>query len=70
VLVLGGLVAGLPGALAAGRLLQGLLAGIAPIGPAALSAVAALVLVVAAAATLIPARRALRIDPVVALRAE
>ncbi len=61
---------GLIGALLANRLLLGLLYDVAPTDPATLSAVTGFLIVVAAVATLIPARATTRIDPVVALRAE
>lgn len=44
--------------------------GIAPTDPATFAAVAALLTVVAIAATLAPARRAALVDPVVTLRSE
>jgi predicted permease len=61
---------GLIGALLANRLLQGLLYDVTPTDLATLTAVTAFLNVVAAVATLIPARTSTRIDPVVALRAE
>ena len=54
---------GLAGALAAGRLLRGLLFGVAPADPLVLLAVPALLAVVALAASLLPARRAARARP-------
>jgi putative ABC transport system permease protein len=57
-------------ALATGSLLQGLLVGVSSRDPATLAGVAALLIAVAAAAAFLPARRAARIDPVIALRAE
>jgi putative ABC transport system permease protein len=57
-------------ALATGSLLQGLLVGVSSRDPATLGAVAAMLLAVAAVAAFVPARRAARIDPVIALRAE
>ncbi len=65
-----GLVIGLAGALLLGRYLETLLFEIRPADPATLAMVAALVLVVAAAASLLPARRAARVDPMEALRSE
>lgn len=68
--VAAGLVAGLAGALAASGLLQGLLFGVQAADPLTLCCVSALVGVAAAAACVAPVRRAMRIDPAVALRGE
>jgi ABC-type antimicrobial peptide transport system permease subunit len=68
--VAAGLALGLLGALAAGRLIQGLLFDVAAADPRALGGVVALLSVVAAAACYLPARRIARIDPVEALRSE
>lgn len=68
--VLPGLAAGLLGALYLSRFLEALLFGVQPRDPATFAAVAALFLIVAAIACYLPARRATRVDPVVALRAE
>jgi predicted lysophospholipase L1 biosynthesis ABC-type transport system permease subunit len=65
-----GLVLGLIGALLANRLLHGLLYEVSPTDLATLTAVTVFLIVVAALATLIPARTSTRIDPGVALRAE
>ncbi|GJG88987.1 hypothetical protein tb265_41680 [Gemmatimonadetes bacterium T265] len=65
-----GVAVGLVGAVAAGWLARGALYGVAPVEPGVLAAVAALFGAVALAATALPARRAARIDPLVALRAE
>ena len=62
-----GLAIGLAGALALGRLLRG---GIMPADPATFAAIALLLTLVSVAACLLPARRATRVDPVVALRAD
>jgi ABC-type lipoprotein release transport system permease subunit len=62
--------AGLLGALYLSRFLETLLFGVQPRDPATFAAVAALFLIVAAIACYLPARRATRVDPVVALRAE
>jgi len=65
-----GLAAGLLGALATARLLSGFLYGVQPADPAAIL-LASLVLAAAAVlATLLPVRRATRVDPVIALGAE
>jgi predicted permease len=65
-----GLLLGLGGALATARLFAGLLFGVGPADPIALTAALVVLGTVAVAATLLPARRAARVDPVVALRAE
>ena len=65
-----GLLAGLVLALMAGRVLQGLLFGVAPRDPLILALVVTGVSIAALAACYIPARRALRVDPMTALRAE
>jgi predicted lysophospholipase L1 biosynthesis ABC-type transport system permease subunit len=65
-----GLVAGLAVSLAMGRLLTRLLFGITATDPATYSAVVVVLLAAAIVATWIPARRALRVDPMRALRSE
>jgi len=65
-----GLAAGAAGSLAAARLLSGLLFGISPADVTTLVTVGAALAAVAAAATLLPARRAARLDPSRALRIE
>jgi putative ABC transport system permease protein len=67
---LAGLVLGLAGAAALSRSLQSLLFGVGGTDPATFSLVAGTLLVVAALACWIPARRATRVDPVIALRNE
>jgi putative ABC transport system permease protein len=69
-LVAAGVVLGIVGAVAAARLLEGLLFSVSATDPVIYSALAALLLLIAAAACYIPARRAMRIDPIAALRAE
>jgi len=69
-LTLIGLAAGLAAALALTRLMKTLLFEVSPTDPATLAGVAALITVVAAAASLVPALRATRVDPIVALRME
>lgn len=68
VLVALGLALGLPLAMLAARGLAGTIAGISAVDPIALAAVIAVLLVVGAAASFVPARRATKIDPSVALR--
>jgi len=65
-----GLAVGLAGALALTRLMATLLFGVRPDDPRTMAGVAALIVVVSAAACLIPAVRATRVDPMVALRDE
>ena len=65
-----GLALGLAGAQAAGALLQGVLVEARANSPIDLLAVSALLVAVSVAATLLPARRASRLDPVAALRAD
>jgi ABC-type antimicrobial peptide transport system permease subunit len=65
-----GLGIGLIGALVMGRLMAGLLFGVSPMDPRALFGVIALLLAVTLLACYLPARRAARIDPMVALRCE
>ena len=65
-----GIVIGIAGALALTRLMAGLLFEVKPTDPATFVAVAILLALVALAACYIPARRALRVDPLVALRYE
>ena len=65
-----GVFAGLAASLALARLLAGFLFGVAPRDPAVFVGVPAILTSVAAVAAWIPARRATRIDPSAALRAE
>jgi putative ABC transport system permease protein len=65
-----GLAAGLAAALVLTRLMQTLLFEVRPNDPATLAGVAVLITAVAAAASLVPALRATRVDPIVALREE
>jgi predicted permease len=68
-IVLGG-VLGLGAALATAQLLKSLLFNVGPHDPVTYTAVTLLLALVALAATLIPARAAMKIEPVVALRYE
>jgi putative ABC transport system permease protein len=65
-----GIITGLIGAFAGTRYLQSMLFGVEPRDPATFAAVAVTFAVVAAAAAYLPARRATRVDPMVALRVE
>ncbi|MFL5582721.1 MAG: ABC transporter permease, partial [Gemmatimonadaceae bacterium] len=65
-----GLAAGLAGALVLGKALQGIVFGVSVRDPLVLGAGAATLAAAALAATLLPARRAARVDPMEALRAE
>ena len=65
-----GTTVGIVGALALTRLLRSLLFQIAPTDPATYSVVIVILVAVALAACYIPARRAMRVDPMVTLRYE
>jgi ABC-type antimicrobial peptide transport system permease subunit len=65
-----GITFGLAGSLALTRLLQGLLFAVRPTDPLTLTAVAVALALAAVAASLLPARRASKVDPLVALRTE
>ena len=65
-----GLLVGIAGALAATRLLASLLYGVHPTDVVTFAAVSLLLLGVALLASYFPARRAMRVDPIVALRHE
>jgi len=69
-MVLAGLTAGVAAALGLTRLIAGLLFGVAPQDPLTFASVAILLTAVALLACYFPARRAVRVDPVVALRHE
>ncbi len=69
-LALAGIAIGLAGAFVAARALSAFLFGVGASDPLTFSGVALLMLLVAVAASYIPSRRASRIDPVLALRAE
>jgi putative ABC transport system permease protein len=65
-----GLAIGVAGALALTRVLASQLYGVSPADPLTFTALAALVLAVSAVASLVPARRATRVDPMIAMRSE
>lgn len=69
-LAVGGVVLGLCGAFFASRILRSLLYGVNPIDPLSLIAATAPLMGAALLASLIPAWRAMRIEPAVALRYE
>ena len=69
-LTVGGLLAGVAGAFALTRFLASLLFEVKPTDPVTYTLVAVVLGVVALAACLIPARRAAKVDPLVALRCE
>ncbi|MGH8102437.1 MAG: FtsX-like permease family protein, partial [Chthoniobacterales bacterium] len=65
-----GIAVGLVGALAAGRALMSLLYNVATLDPGAVATAVFSLLTVALIACCVPARRATRVDPIVALRTE
>jgi len=68
--VIVGLAAGVVAALFAGRLISSLLFDISANDPVTLATVVLVVAAVALVACFVPARRAMRVDPIVALRYE
>jgi predicted permease len=70
VLVLAGVVLGLAGAIAAGRPIASLLFGLAPADPLTIAVAIAVMLLLSSVGAYLPARRASRVDPIVALRYE
>jgi putative ABC transport system permease protein len=69
-LILSGLMVGLLGAFALTRFLSGLLFDVTPTDPLTYGVVAILLTMVALAACFVPARRATKVDPLIALRYE
>jgi putative ABC transport system permease protein len=65
-----GMAVGLAGAFAVTRLMTSMLVGVEPTDPLTFAAIALLFLVIAAAASWLPARRASRLDPMQAIREE
>jgi len=69
-MVAGGVIIGLIGALGLARLVRTMLYEIQPNDPTTFAAVAGTLTLVAIAAAMVPARRASRVDPVIAMRSE
>jgi ABC-type antimicrobial peptide transport system permease subunit len=65
-----GVVMGLVTAIGVSRLVTRFIFGVAPADPTATATTAVLLLMVAALASLVPARRAARVDPMIALRCD
>jgi putative ABC transport system permease protein len=65
-----GAVLGLAGAAAGGGVLRNLLLGVRTVDPLAYGGVAIVLAIVAFLACYVPARRATRVDPMIALRAD
>lgn len=68
--VAAGIAVGVVCAAALTRILQGMLYDVSPLDPSVFAAVVAVLALVALAASYLPARRATRVDPMIALRAE
>ena len=69
-LVTAGTLLGLVGALAAGQLLRSMLYGVTPVNPVVFALACLLVVLTGTLAAYLPARRAAKVDPMVALRCE
>jgi putative ABC transport system permease protein len=70
VLALGGVTLGIAGAIGLTRLISGLLFGVSPTDPITFAVVSLLLAGVAVLASYVPARRAMKIDPMIALRCD
>ena len=70
IMTVAGIAIGLAASVALARLMASLVYGVSPVDPLTLVSVAGLLALVAAAATYVPARRATRIEPMIALRSE
>jgi putative ABC transport system permease protein len=68
--VIAGVVVGLVGAMWAARIISSMLVDVAPFDPWSYAVAVALLVVVSVLAILVPARRATRLDPMLALSAE
>lgn len=68
--VIAGIILGVAGGLAAARLMAGLLYAVSPTDPLTIAITVAMFAAVATLATWIPASRATRVDPIIALRSE
>lgn len=69
-LIIFGVIAGIIGAAALARIMESLLVGVNSRDPFTFVAVAMVVTIAALAASYIPARRAMKVDPIIALRCE
>lgn len=69
-IVVAGVIVGIAGAVGVTRVLQRFLFGVTPTDPIAFTIVSVLLIGLALVAAWLPARRATRMDPCVALRAE
>jgi ABC-type antimicrobial peptide transport system permease subunit len=70
ILVAGGIAIGAPAALVSGRIVESYLFGLRPVDPVSTATAALLLVFVGALAGYLPARRAARVHPMVALRYE
>jgi putative ABC transport system permease protein len=70
VLAGGGVALGVPAALMSARVLESLVFGVTTSDISTLIASATLLIAIAVSAAVVPARRAMRLDPLIALRAE